>query len=59
MATLQSVCDEGQFDGCTQLSVLLAAKNRPADIARARQLLTKACEAKHAPACDLLKSFPK
>jgi TPR repeat protein len=59
MATLQSVCDEGQFDGCTQLAGLLAAKNRPADIARARQLLTKACEAKHAPACDLLKSFPK
>jgi TPR repeat protein len=59
MATLQSVCDEGQFDGCTQLAGLLAAKNRPSDIHRARQLLTKACEAKHAPACDLLKSFPK
>ena len=59
IVTLQSACDGGQPEGCTQLAVLLAARNRPADIARARQVLTTACNAGQEPACQLLKSFPK
>jgi tetratricopeptide (TPR) repeat protein len=59
ISVLQSACDGGQLEGCTQLGVLLAAKGRPADITRARQVLTTACKAGHDPACQLLKSFSK
>jgi TPR repeat protein len=59
LAMLEKSCDESQLEGCTQLALLLAARNRSADTARARELLNKSCDAKFSPACDLLKSFPK
>lgn len=57
-ALLQKTCDQGRLEGCTQLAVLLAG-HKPPDLVRTRQLLTKACDGKYQPACDLLKSLPR
>ena len=58
-ATLERLCQEGVLEACTQLAVLIAPSRTPADMARARELLTKACDGKHARACEMLKSMPK
>ena len=56
-ATLERLCQEGVLEACTQLAVLVAPSRTPADMARARELLTKACDGKHARACEMLKSM--
>jgi hypothetical protein len=58
-ATLTSLCAENILEACTQLAVLIAPSRTPADMARARELLTQACDGKHARACEMLKSMPK
>ena len=57
-ATLSQLCQEGVLEACTQLAVLVASSRTPADMARARELLTQACDGKHARACEMLKSMP-
>ena len=58
-ATLQQLCQDGALEACTQLALLIVPGGRPADMARARELLTKACDGKHAHACEMLRSMPK
>jgi TPR repeat protein len=58
-ATLGQLCTENVLEACTQLAVLVANGRTAADLARARELLTKACDAKHERACAMLKSPPK
>ncbi len=58
-ATLSQLCPEGVLEACTQLALLGRAWRPPADMARARELLTKACDGKHARACEMLKSMPR
>ena len=58
-ATLAQLCQDGILEACTQLALLIVPGGRPADIARARELLTKACDGKHRGACEMLKSMPK
>ena len=56
-ATFESACKDGFFDACTSLAVMLASGPKP-DLVRARELLTRSCDGKFAPACELLKSLP-
>ncbi|MGH9309354.1 MAG: hypothetical protein ACRD1U_08280 [Vicinamibacterales bacterium] len=58
-ALYQQACDGGAIEGCTQLAVVVSASGKAGDLPRARELLTKACDAKSARACALLKSMPK
>jgi tetratricopeptide (TPR) repeat protein len=58
-ATLQQQCTNGVVEGCVQLAVLMLNGRTATDLARARELLTKACEAKHERACAMLKSLAK
>jgi TPR repeat protein len=58
IATLDRLCTDNTAEACTQLAVILVSAQQP-DIARARVLLTKSCDAKFERACELLKSFPK
>ena len=58
-ATLTELCTDGVLEACTQLAVLIVPGGTAADLTRARELLTKACDGKHARACELLKSMPK
>jgi TPR repeat protein len=55
----QRACERGAVEACTQLGVLLAAGGAPADVTRARELLTRSCESKSVRACELLKSLPR
>jgi tetratricopeptide (TPR) repeat protein len=57
--TLNGLCSGGELEACTQLAVLVAAGRTDADLVRTRELLTKACDGRHARACELLKSLPK
>jgi TPR repeat protein len=57
-ATLNQLCTDGVLEACTQLAVLIVPGGTAADLARARELLTKACS-KDPQACELLKSLPK
>jgi uncharacterized protein len=58
-ATLGQLCTDSVLEACTQLAVLVVPGGTAADLARARELLTKACDGKHERACGLLKSMPK
>ena len=58
-ATLNQLCADNVMEACTQLAILVAGGQTAADVARARELLTKACDAKHERACAMLKSLPK
>jgi TPR repeat protein len=58
-ATLTSLCADNVLEACTQLAILVVPGGTPADLARGRELLTKACDGKHERACELLKSMPK
>jgi TPR repeat protein len=58
-ATLTQLCSDGTLEACTQLAILIAPGGTPADLARARTLLTQACDGKSERACELLKSMPK
>jgi TPR repeat protein len=57
-ASLSQLCQEDVLEACMQLAVLIVPGGKPADIAHARELLTKACDGKHERACALLKSMP-
>ena len=57
-ATLTSLCADSVLEACTQLALLVVAGGTPSDLARGRELLTKACDGKHEQACELLKSMP-
>jgi TPR repeat protein len=54
---LEKSCDLGFLDGCTQLAVILASRQTPDDIKRARSLLDVACQRGVARACELRKSL--
>ncbi len=58
-ATLGQLCSDNVLEACTQLAVLVVNRRTTADLARGRELLTKACDAKHERACGILKSLPK
>ena len=58
-ATLGQLCTDDVLEACTQLAVLIVPGGTAADLARARELLTQACDGKHARACEMLKSMPK
>jgi TPR repeat protein len=58
IATLDRLCNGNTAEACTQLAVMLVSTQQP-DIARARALLTKSCDAKFERACELLKTFPR
>ena len=58
-ATLNELCAGGLLEACTQLAILVVPGGTPADLARGRELLTKACDGQHARACELLKSMSK
>jgi TPR repeat protein len=58
-ATLNQLCTDGVAEGCVQLAVLTMNGRTAADLARGRELLTKACDARHERACAMLKQMPK
>lgn len=58
IATLDRLCNDNTAEACAQLAVMLVSAQQP-DVARARALLTKSCDAKFERACNLLKSLPK
>ncbi len=58
-ATLTSLCADSVLEACTQLAILVGPSGTPADLARGPEFLSKACDGKHARACELLKSMPK
>jgi len=58
-ATLDALCTEDVMEACVQLARVIVNDGPSADLARARELLAKACDAKHERACQLLKSLPK
>lgn len=57
-AALTQLCTDGMPEACAQLALQIVAGGTAADVTRARELLTKACDGRHAPACELLKSMP-
>jgi TPR repeat protein len=59
MAALDRICSEGFLEACTQLGVLHAGRQTSDGMARARELLKKACDGKDAEACRLLSSMPR
>jgi TPR repeat protein len=58
IATLDRLCNDNMPEACTQLAATLMSAQQP-DVARARALLTKTCDAKFERACELLKNFPR
>jgi TPR repeat protein len=59
LATLEKACDAGTPRACTPLAILLARRQRAADLPRVRTLLDRACAAGDAPACEFLKGLPR
>jgi TPR repeat protein len=59
LAELESLCEAKLTAACTRLAVAHAGRQTPKDLARARELLEKACTAQDAGACRLLRSLPK
>jgi len=59
MAALDRLCSEGFLEACTQLGVLHAGKQTSEGMARARELLKKACDGRDPEACRLLSSMPR
>jgi TPR repeat protein len=59
MGTLDRLCGEGFMEACTQLAVLHAGQQTKADIARAKELLKKACDGGDTEACRILSSMPR
>ena len=57
--TLNELCAGGLLEACTQLAILIVPGGKSADLARGRELLTKACDGQYRRACELLKSMPK
>jgi TPR repeat protein len=58
-ATLERLCGESRLDACTALALVHAAKGTPADFARARALLDKACLGGIADACRVRDSLAR
>lgn len=59
MRALDALCGEGFFEACTQLAVLHAGRQSKDGIARAKDLLKKACDGGDGEACRLLTSMPR
>jgi len=59
IGALDSLCAEGFMEACTQLAVLHAGQQTKAGIARAKELLKKACDGGDAEACRILSSMPR
>jgi TPR repeat protein len=59
MGALDRLCAEGFMEACTQLAVLHAGQQTKAGIARAKELLKKACEGGDEEACRILSSMPR
>jgi TPR repeat protein len=59
MAALDRLCAEGFFEACTQLAVLHAGRKSKEGMARAKELLKKACDGGDTEACRLLSSMPR
>jgi TPR repeat protein len=57
--TLSQLCDDNVIEACTQLAVMILQRPTSAETTRARELLTKACNAKDERSCDILKSLRK
>jgi TPR repeat protein len=57
-ATLDGLCGEGVLHACTRLGLLHAYKGTRADLARAKQLLRKACAGDEGEACSALSTMP-
>jgi TPR repeat protein len=58
IGTLDRLCADNTGEACTDLAVILVSGQQP-DLARARALLTRSCDARFERACELLKSLPK
>jgi hypothetical protein len=56
VAALDRMCAEGTLDACTALGLVHARKG---NLARARELLKKACDGGQADACRMVQSLPK
>jgi TPR repeat protein len=59
MAALETLCAQKIYDACTELAILYSRKPAAKDRARARELLTRACDGGDASACSLARSFPR
>jgi TPR repeat protein len=59
MASLEALCADKVFPACTELAMLHARKPGSRGRARARELLTQACDGGDASACSLARSFPR
>lgn len=57
-ATAERLCGEGTNEACTFLATLHLRRGAAKDMARARELLARACAAKDERACSMLKSMP-
>jgi TPR repeat protein len=58
-AALTELCTRDAIDACAELALIILPSGTPADRSRARELLTRACNGKHAQACEFLKSLPQ
>jgi TPR repeat protein len=56
-AALDALCTEGVFPACTRLGLIQAAKPTRAARARAKALLTRACDGGEQDACSLAKQL--
>jgi TPR repeat protein len=59
MAALDRLCADGFLEACTQLAVLHANRQTREGIAKAKELLKKACDGGDQEACRLLSSMPR
>lgn len=59
MAALDRLCADGFFEACTQLAVLHANRPTREGMAKAKELLKKACDGGDQDACRLLSSMPR
>ena len=57
VAALDALCTEGFFPACTRLGLIHAAKPTSAARARARALLTRACEGGEQDACSMARQL--
>ena len=57
VAALQTLCDESFYPACTRLAVVEAGKAGAAARARAKALLTRACEGGEQDACSMAEQF--
>jgi hypothetical protein len=54
-ATLDELCAKDVLEACAELASVILPSGTPVDRSRARELLTRTCDRKHAQACEFLK----